>query len=61
MGVKLLKVGTKVKVANKNQINYPLKGVIVEKEIAPDGTEMSKVKFSFVEVWYANNDLKIIK
>lgn len=56
-----MKVGTKVKVANKNQINYPLKGVIVEKEIAPDGTEMSKVKFSFVEVWYANNDLKIIK
>lgn len=47
--------------ANKNQVNYPLKGIVIQEEIALDGTKMSKVKFSFVEVWYADKDLKAIK
>jgi hypothetical protein len=50
--------GKRVKVANPNQINYPLEGEVIKKEVASDGTKMSKVKFSiFTEVWYADKDL----
>lgn len=54
-------IGTPVKVANRNQINYPSKGIIIEKETSPCGTEMSKVQFSTVAVWYADTDLKPVK
>lgn len=53
-----MEIGTKVKVANKKQINYPLKGIVVKKQTSPEGIEMSKVKFSYVECWYADDDLK---
>jgi hypothetical protein len=60
-GVGEMEVGDKVKVSNPNQINYPLKGTVTKKETAPDGTEMSKVKFVTAEVWYADKDLKELK
>ncbi|GKV65494.1 MULTISPECIES: hypothetical protein [unclassified Sporosarcina] len=56
-----MQVGTRVKVSNKNQINYPLKGIVVEKETSPCGVKMSKVKFTWVECWYADEDLKELK
>jgi len=56
-----MEVGKKVKVSNPNQINYPLEGLVIKKETAPDGTKMSKIKFRTAEVWYADNDLKEMK
>lgn len=57
-----MEIGKKVKVSNPNQINYPLKGEVVKAETAPDGTKMSKVRFSiYTEVWYADKDLKEVK
>lgn len=53
-------VGTRVKVSNPNQINYPLEGVIVEKEEFCE-VRMSKVRFKFVEVWYDDSDLTKIE
>ncbi len=57
-----MEIGKNVKVSNPNQINYPLKGQVIEAVTAPDGTKMSKVKFSlYTEVWYADKDLKETK
>lgn len=56
-----MEIGKTVKVANKNQINYPLKGTVTEKETSPCGVAMSKVKFKYVECWYADMDLKEVK
>lgn len=55
-----MELGTKVKVINPNQINYPLEGKVIEKEVAPTGLKMSKVKFTIAEVWYDERDLKEI-
>ena len=56
-----MEIGSEVKVANKHQINYPLKGKVIEKETSPCGVDMSKVQFTHVAVWYADKDLKELK
>lgn len=56
-----MEIGQVVKVANRNQINYPLKGEIIEKETSPCGVLISKVQFTHVAVWYADDDLKVLK
>jgi hypothetical protein len=47
-----LRVDDKVQIINKNQINYPSQGTIVEKDF-----NMSKVSFRFTELWYYDKDL----
>lgn len=55
-----MEIGKEVKVSNPNQINYPLKGTVIETEEAW-GVPMSKVQFRHVAVWYADKDLKELK
>lgn len=47
-----LKVNDKVQIANENQINFPSQGTIIEKDFG-----MSKVSFTWTEVWYDDKDL----
>jgi hypothetical protein len=56
-----MEIGTNVKVNNPDQINYNLKGIVIEKEISPNEINMSKVKFKYVECWYDDKDLKEVK
>lgn len=55
-----MEIGQPVKVANPNQINYPLQGVVTASD-SMWGVPMSKVKFSRVDVWYANSDLEKVE
>lgn len=56
-----LEMSQRVKVSNKNQINYPNRGIIIAQTTEPGGMKLSKVRFKWVECWYADNDLKGVK
>lgn len=53
-------IGQPVKVANPNQINYPLQGVVTASDNMW-GVPMSKVQSRWVDVWYANSDLEKVE
>lgn len=55
-----MEVGLRVKVSNRFQVNYPLSGTIVETMESPNGL-LVRVKFSVVDCWYYESDLKILK
>lgn len=50
----------RVKISNKNQINYPLRGTVIAQTTDPRGNKLSKVRFVTVECWYSDNDLKAV-
>ncbi|WCK57391.1 hypothetical protein PP175_25325 (plasmid) [Aneurinibacillus sp. Ricciae_BoGa-3] len=58
-------VGDKVKIIDKNDMNYGNVGVISVREeewdIPDDGIHMVKVQFKYTEVPYTMNQLKVMR
>lgn len=50
----------RVKVSNKHQINYPLRGTVIAQTTDPRGNKLSRVRFVTAECWYSDDDLKAV-
>ena len=55
-----MELGQRVKVSNRFQVNYPLSGTVVETMESPNGL-LVRVKFSIIDCWYYESDLKVLK
>lgn len=55
-----VELAQQVKVVNKHQINYPLRGTVIAQTTEPGGLKMSKVRFRTAECWYYDTDLKAV-
>lgn len=53
-------LGKRVRIVNKHQINYPLRGIVVAQTTEPDGFKLSKVQFRSITCWYADADLQAV-
>lgn len=52
-----LELNQRVKISNKHQINYPLRGTVIAQTTDPRGNKLSRVRFVTAECWYSDNDL----
>lgn len=55
-----LELNQRVKISNKHQINYPLRGTVIAQTTDPRGNKLSRVRFVTAECWYSDNDLKAV-
>lgn len=55
-----VELSQRVKISNKHQINYPLRGTVIAQTTDPRGNKLSRVRFVTAECWYSDNDLKAV-
>lgn len=55
-----VEMNQRVKISNKHQVNYPLRGTVIAQTTDPRGNKLSRVRFVTTECWYSDNDLEAV-